>query len=147
MKNAFSLVVICAALGCGAVGCGAEGGGSASSSASAGATGSAKPADKKDAAKDEKKDEKKDAPKQPATKLTKKQLDDGYDAGFGMAMMKEPLDKKLAAVEAKLGAPAKSDADSKTWYGLDGDKCSEMKLNLKDGTSVVGSTDKASCGL
>jgi hypothetical protein len=140
MKNSLMLAVICAALGCGS-----EAGGAGSASASAATTGSAKAADKKDAPKDEKKAD--PAPKMPTPKLNKKQLDEGYDAGFGMAMMKEPLDKKLAAVEAKLGAPVKTDGDKKIWYAVDGDACTEMKLNTKDGTSVIGTTDKANCGL
>lgn len=140
MKNAVTLLLLCAA-----VGCGGEGGGAASgSAAAAGGSGSAKAADKKDAPKDEKKA---DAPKMPTPKHTQKQLEEGYDAGFGMALMKEPLDKKLAAVEAKLGAPAKTETDRKIWYALDGDKCTEMKLNTKDGTSINGTTDKANCGL
>lgn len=81
------------------------------------------------------------APAGGGTKLTKDQLDEAYN-------LSDPdnFDKSLAAVKGKLGAPAKSDAESAVWYGLksDGKTCHELKLTKKKGNEIA-MVDMAAC--
>lgn len=70
----------------------------------------------------------------------KSQMDD-------LSKMKDPMDKKVAAVVAKLGAPAADTGRKKTWYALDGDKCIKVDIDTKDGSSTEQGTDKSDCGM
>ena len=70
----------------------------------------------------------------------KAQMDD-------MSKMRDPMDKKIAAVQAKVGAPFADTGRKKTWYALDGDSCIKIDLDTKDGGSMEQGTDKADCGL
>jgi hypothetical protein len=106
---------------------------SAKPAGSAAPTAAAKPADA--------------AAKGPATKLVKKDVEAMLDKTFGMERMKEPIDKRVAEVETKLGPPAKTEGDGAYWYMLDGDTCYELKLGKKDGSYTTSGTDKAKCGL
>lgn len=70
----------------------------------------------------------------------KAQMDD-------LSKMKDPMDKKVAAVVAKLGPPAADTGRKKTWYALDGDKCIKVDIDTKDGSSTEQGTDKSDCGM
>ena len=77
------------------------------------------------------------------TSLTQVQLDDAYK-------LTDPdhIDKSLAAVTGKLGAPQKIEGDTSIWYavGKDGASCYQLKLSKVKGIES-GTTDKSSCGL
>ena len=89
-----------------------------------------------------------DAPKGAATKLKKADTEAMLDKTFGLERMKEPIDKRVAEVEAKLGAPAKTDGGNGIWYMVDdAGACYELKLGKKDGAYTTSATDKAKCGL
>lgn len=89
-----------------------------------------------------------DKPKGAATKLKKAETEAMLDKTFGMERMKEPIDKRVAEVEGKLGAPAKTDGGNGVWYMTDdAGACYELKLGKKDGAYTTSSTDKANCGL
>lgn len=125
--------------------CSEGAGGAASGSAGAASAAPAK-ADGKTA--DKGGDAKGDAPKGPTTKLVKKEVDDLMTKTFGFERMKEPIDKRTAEVEEKLGKPAKVDGDSHVWYAIDENKaCHEITLDMKSGAYSSGGTANANCGL
>ena len=70
----------------------------------------------------------------------KAQMDD-------LSKMKDPMDKKIAAVVAKVGPPYADTGKKKTWYALDGGNCIKIDLDMKDGSSMEQGTDKSDCGL
>jgi hypothetical protein len=74
-------------------------------------------------------------------------LKSAFSAEFDGAKMNNPLDKKVAAFVAKVGAPAADTGRKKIWYALDGDKCSKVELDTKDGSIMDSTTDKGDCGL
>ncbi|HSO34668.1 MAG TPA: hypothetical protein VLT33_19170 [Labilithrix sp.] len=61
--------------------------------------------------------------------------------------MKNPMEKKIDAFVAKIGKPAADSGRKRTWYALDGDKCTKLELDTKDGSLMEATTDKADCGL
>jgi hypothetical protein len=61
--------------------------------------------------------------------------------------MKDPMDKKIAAFVAKVGQPFSDDGRKKDWYALDGDNCSKVEIDGKDGSIMDMTTDKADCGM
>jgi hypothetical protein len=61
--------------------------------------------------------------------------------------MRDPMDKKVDAFVAKVGKPASDSGRVKTWYALDGDKCSKVDIDGKDGSITDSTTDKADCGM
>ena len=63
------------------------------------------------------------------------------------AKMSAPMDKKVDAFVAKVGKPFADSGRVKTWYALDGDKCTKVDIDGKDGSITESSTDKADCGL
>ena len=76
------------------------------------------------------------------TSLTKAQLDEVYKAADP-----DKYDAAVKAATAKLGKPAASDANSSTWFGIDGGKTCYKLLLTKTKGHEVGMTDNASCGL
>jgi hypothetical protein len=86
------------------------------------------------------------------TKLSYEQLDDAYQQElFDIKKMRDPYEKKVAAVAARLGKPALSDASSATWFGLRAkdesmpESCYELKIE-KNGASAIQTVDDARCG-
>lgn len=71
-----------------------------------------------------------------------------YKANFlDMSKMNDPMAKKIDAFLAKVGKPSTDTGRKKTWYALDGDKCSKVELDTKDGSMMDMTTDKADCGM
>ena len=71
-----------------------------------------------------------------------------YKANFmDMSKMNDPMAKKLDAFIAKVGKPSTDTGRKKTWFALDGEKCSKVELDTKDGSMMDMSTDKADCGM
>jgi hypothetical protein len=98
-------------------------------------TGDAKPADAA-------------AAKGPPTKLERKVVEPMLDELFGFKRMKEPIDKRVAEAESKLGPPAKTDNGDGVWYVKDdAGGCSSLKLGKKDGAYTLTTVDKPLCGL
>ena len=64
-----------------------------------------------------------------------------------MRKMNDPLTKKIDSFVGKVGKPSTDTGRKKTWYALDGDKCSKVELDTKDGSMMDMSTDKADCGM
>lgn len=119
--------------------CGGDAAKTGSSSTPAGSaapkTGDAKPADAA-------------AAKGPPTKLMKKDTEVMLDDIFGLKRMKEPIDKRVAEAEGKLGAPAKTDGGDGVWYVKDDTGgCHSLKLGKKDGAYTMTTVDKGLCGL
>jgi hypothetical protein len=139
--NVRAKLTVLSVLVSGVLACGEAGGGAASGSAAAGKGDDKAPAAKTgDGAK---------ADKKPTTTLTQKQVDDALKAAFGLERMSDPVDKKLADLESKIGKPAKKEGDSAYWYAIGEPKqtCYELKLSTKDGSYEMGGTDGAKCGL
>ena len=88
-----------------------------------------------------------DAPKGAATKLVKKDTEEMLDKTFGLQRMKEPIDKRVAEAESKLGPPARTEGGDGIWYMVGDGTCYELKLGKKDGAYTTSATDKAKCGL
>jgi hypothetical protein len=64
-----------------------------------------------------------------------------------MSKMKDPMDKKVEAFIAKIGKPSTDTGRKKTWYALDGDKCTRVEIDNKDGSILEASAEKAECGM
>src|SRR5438093_221502 len=45
--------------------------------------------------------------------------------------MKDPLDKKIAALMTKLPKPDADTGRKRTWFAVDGDKCMKLELDTK----------------
>jgi hypothetical protein len=75
------------------------------------------------------------------TTLTKAQLDEAYK-------LTDPdkYDASVAAATGKLGKPSKSEADSVSWFAVDGTNCYRLLLTKSKGNEI-GATAAASCGL
>ncbi len=75
------------------------------------------------------------------TTLTQAQIDEGYKLADP-----DKIDKSIAAVTAKLGAPQKTEGDASIWYGVskDGKGCVQLKLSKTKGVDS-GTTDKSNC--
>ncbi len=138
--NVRSHVTVLSVLVSSLLACGDAGGGAGSGSAAAGKGDDKAPAAKSGDAKAEKK---------ATTTLTQKQVDDALKAAFGLERMSDPVDKKLADLESKIGKPAKKEGDSAYWYAIGEPKqtCYELKVSTKDGSYEMGGTDGAKCGL
>jgi hypothetical protein len=61
--------------------------------------------------------------------------------------MNDPMDKKISAFLAKVGKPATDDGRKQVWFAADGDKCSKVELDMKDGSMMEETTDKGKCGM
>jgi len=87
--------------------------------------------------------------KKPKATLNVADAKAAYNAEFhNPSTMRDSLDKKIAAVVAKIGQPPSTDdGRKKVWYALDGDGCSKVVLDSKDGSFMDGTTDKSDCGL
>lgn len=75
------------------------------------------------------------------TKITKAQLDEAYKKTDP-----DRFDQSVANATAILGKPAKSDATSAEWYGLDGTICYRLKLDKTKGNEIGGAPDDSACG-
>jgi hypothetical protein len=75
------------------------------------------------------------------TALTRAQLDEAYK-------LTDPdkYEASVAAATGKLGKPTKSDADSSTWFGVEGTSCHKLLLTKTKGNQM-GTTVPADCGL
>jgi hypothetical protein len=87
-----------------------------------------------------------------ATKLTYDQLDEAYQQElFDIKKMRDPYEKKVAAVVIRLGKPALSDASSSSWFGLRPkdesmpESCYELRVE-KSGASAMQTVEDARCG-
>jgi hypothetical protein len=89
------------------------------------------------------------AGKKPKATLKLADMKAAYKSVFdGPTAMKDPLDKKVAAYVAKVGQPpASDDGRKKDWYALDGDNCSKVEIDGKDGSIMDMTTDKSDCGM
>jgi hypothetical protein len=88
------------------------------------------------------------AGKKPKATLKLADVKSAYAAEFNdMSKMKVPMDQKVAALVAKLGKPSADTGRKKTWYALDGAKCSKVDLDTKDGSIEDATTDNSDCGL
>jgi hypothetical protein len=88
------------------------------------------------------------AAKKPKTTLKLAELQSAYKAEIdNMSKMKDPMDKKVDAFVAKVGKPASDSGRKKVWYALDGEKCTKVEVDGKDGSITEASTDKGDCGL
>ena len=87
------------------------------------------------------------AAKKPKATLKTADVKALYKAEVDNDKMNVPIDKKVAAMAAKLPAPAADTGRKKTYYALDGDKCTKFELDNKDGSLSDQSTDKSDCGL
>jgi hypothetical protein len=87
------------------------------------------------------------AAKKPATSLKLADLKQAYKAEFDdMSKMALPIDKKVDAFVAKVGKPESDSGRSKIWYALDGDKCSKVTIDGKDGSITDETTSNGDCG-
>ena len=87
------------------------------------------------------------AAKKPATTLKLADLKQIYKSEFDdMSKMTAPMDKKIEAFVAKAGKPESDSGRSKIWYALDGDKCSKITLDGKDGSMMDETTSNSDCG-
>jgi hypothetical protein len=89
------------------------------------------------------------AGKKPKATLKLADMKAAYKSVFdGPTAMKDSLDKKVAAYVAKVGQPPTSDdGRKKDWYALDGDNCSKVEIDGKDGSIMDMTTDKSDCGM
>jgi hypothetical protein len=88
------------------------------------------------------------AAKLPKTSLKVADVDTWYESIVdGIGNMNKPMGPRLDAFAAKLGKPVADDGRKKTWYALDGDKCSKIDLDNKDGSLNKLTTAKSDCGL
>ncbi len=87
--------------------------------------------------------------KKPKATLKLADMKATYKSVFdGPTAMKDSLDKKVAAYVAKVGQPpASDDGRKKDWYALDGDNCSKVEIDGKDGSIMDMTTDKSDCGM
>lgn len=68
-----------------------------------------------------------------AGQLTKGGVDAAWETIFlGTAQATLPIEQKQAALEAKLGAPAKVEKGQKVWFAVDGESCHRVEIG-KDG--------------
>ena len=85
--------------------------------------------------------------KKPATTLKLADLKQTYKAEFeDNSKMTAPMDKKIEAFVAKAGKPESDTGRNKIWYALDGDKCSKITLDGKDGSMMDETTSNSDCG-
>ncbi|HSO31437.1 MAG TPA: hypothetical protein VLT33_02945, partial [Labilithrix sp.] len=64
------------------------------------------------------------AGKKPKATLKLPDVQSAYKAEFDdLSKMKNPMEKKIDAFVAKIGKPAADSGRKRTWYALDGDKC------------------------
>lgn len=77
------------------------------------------------------------------TTLTQAQIDEAASKADP-----DKVDKSVADATAKLGAPTKTEGDTKIWYGTtkDGKGCYQLKISKTKGIES-GTTDNANCGL
>jgi hypothetical protein len=86
--------------------------------------------------------------KKPKATLKLAELQSAYKSEIdSMSKMKDPMDKKVDAFVAKVGKPASDNGRKKIWYALDGEKCTKVEVDGKDGSITETSTAKADCGL
>lgn len=86
------------------------------------------------------------------TRLSYEQLDEAYQHElFDIKKMRDPYEKKVAAVSVRLGKPATSDASSSAWFGLRPkdesmpESCYELRIE-KSGASSMQTVEDARCG-
>ncbi|MFO0659576.1 MAG: hypothetical protein U0165_07075 [Polyangiaceae bacterium] len=91
------------------------------------------------------------APSLLGTHLTFQQLDDAYQEElFDMKKVRDPYEKKIAAVTSRLGKPSASDATSATWYGVRPkdesmpEACYELRIE-KGGASAIQTVEDSRC--
>jgi hypothetical protein len=71
-----------------------------------------------------------------------------YAAEFNdNSKMTDPTEKKVAAFVAKVGKPDSDTGRKMTWLTLDGDKCTKIELDTKDGSMTDSTTSNADCGM
>ncbi len=88
------------------------------------------------------------AAKKPKATLKLADIKSAYKSEVdNVAKMKDPMDKKIGAFVAKIGSPAADTGRKKTWYALDGNNCSKVELDTKDGSLADMTTDKSDCGM
>jgi hypothetical protein len=80
-----------------------------------------------------------------AGKLTKAGVAAAWDAVFRDGRVSDPIEKKHAAFEAKVGKPVAVEKDTKIWFAVDGADCFKIELG-KDGTKSDEKVDAAKCG-
>ena len=86
--------------------------------------------------------------KKPKTTLKLADLKKVYGTEIDSpSKMKDPMDKKVDAFVAKVGKPQTDNGRTKIWYALDGDKCSKVTIDGKDGSITDETTDKSDCGM
>jgi hypothetical protein len=64
-----------------------------------------------------------------------------------VAKMKDPMDKKIAAMMAKLPKPDQDTGRKKIWFAVDGNDCKKLELDTKDGSFADSTTAKTDCGM
>lgn len=88
------------------------------------------------------------AGKKAATTLKLADVKKAYKAEFDdMSKAALPMDKKIDAFVAKVGKPESDTGRNKIWYALDGDKCTKVTIDGKDGSITEESTTAANCGM
>ena len=63
-----------------------------------------------------------------------------------MKKMNDPMDKKVAAFEGKVGKPPKEEGGKKIWHARDGSTCTKFTLE-SSGALEEATVDKSACGL
>jgi hypothetical protein len=81
-----------------------------------------------------------------AGKLTKAGVGAAWREVFvGADAEVQPMEKKLAAFEAKVGKPAKVEQDQRIWFAMDGADCYRVELG-KDGIMRSQKLSASQCG-
>lgn len=79
--------------------------------------------------------------------LESKNVRAAYEAELNdMKKMNDPMDKKIAAFEAKVGKPQKEEGGKKIWHAVDGSTCTKFTLE-SSGALEETTVDKSACGL
>ncbi|MBK9000560.1 MAG: hypothetical protein IPM35_32975 [Myxococcales bacterium] len=82
-----------------------------------------------------------------AVTLKTKDVQAAYEAELNdMKKMNDPMDKKIAAFEAKVGKPQKEEGGKKIWHATDGSTCTKFTLETSGALEEV-TVDKSACGL
>ena len=87
------------------------------------------------------------AAKKPKATMKTADLKAAYKSEVDNMKKNDPMDKRVEALIAKVGAPSVDGGRKKTWYTVDGDKCVKIEVDSKDGSLMDQSTDKADCGM
>lgn len=86
--------------------------------------------------------------KKPKATLKTAEVKSAYAAEFNdNAKMTDPTEKKVAAFVAKVGKPESDTGRKMNWYAVDGNQCTKIELDTKDGSLTDSTTSNADCGM